>query len=93
MYGSQQLTRGATFQAVDNGGDRNCHFLGFAHISKFFDIRLGKLESNWFCWQMHILNSGKVQDPSFKIFQSCFTWHNFQLFKMAMVQKTKKLDS
>ena len=36
MYGSQQLTRGATFQAVDNGGDRNCHFLGFARISKFF---------------------------------------------------------
>ena len=36
MYGSQQLTRGATFQAVDNGGDRNCHLLGFARISKFF---------------------------------------------------------
>ena len=36
MYGSQQLTRGTTFQAVDNGGDRNCHFLGFARISKFF---------------------------------------------------------
>ena len=38
MYGSQQLTRGATFQAVDNGGDRNCHFLGFARISKFFAL-------------------------------------------------------
>ena len=38
MYGSQQLTRGATFQAVDNGGDRNCHFLGFACISKFFAL-------------------------------------------------------
>ena len=36
MYGSQQLTRGTTFQAVDNGGDRNYHFLGFARISKFF---------------------------------------------------------
>ena len=36
MYGSQQLTRGATFQAVDNGADRNHHFLGFARISKFF---------------------------------------------------------
>ena len=38
MYGSQQLTRGATFQAVDNGGDRNCHFLGLARISKFFCV-------------------------------------------------------
>ena len=36
MHGSQQLTRGAIFQAVDNGGDRNCHFLGFTRISKFF---------------------------------------------------------
>ena len=42
MYGSQQLTRGATFQAVDNGGDRNCHFLGFARISKFFGIVIVK---------------------------------------------------
>ena len=39
MHGSQQLTRGATFQAVDNGGDRNCHFLGFTRISKFFVYR------------------------------------------------------
>ena len=24
--------------AVDNGGERNCHFLGFAHLSKFFEF-------------------------------------------------------
>ena len=32
MCNSQQLSRGAAFQAMDNGGDRSCHFLGFTCI-------------------------------------------------------------